>query len=168
MKKQSIFLMTALVALLGFTTLAFTNSNSSENLNESTTEAPQAYNDVGEWVQGGNHIVYENKLLKKFKDGGTITNFKIVNLATGWTLVRAGTLNGDKRSEAIPIAKVGGIFKFIEPVWFTTCFAPICGGFCRPNSANNACICTGPGGEGDCTFGNPPYQLYDVEVLSPW
>lgn len=163
MKKQSIFLITALVTLLGITSFAFTNA--SESTTETTTEDQQPANVIGKWVQGGNHIVYENKLVKKFKAGGTVTNFKIVNLATGWTLVRAGLLNGDKRSEAIPISKVGGFFEFLEPVWFTTCFAPDCNGFCRPNSANDACNCTGPGGQGDCTFGNPPYQLFDVEVI---
>lgn len=161
MKKQSAFLLAVLLCLVAMSTLAFTSAST-------TKEAlPPPDDAVGQPNQNGPPTIFVDKLVNEFQGGGSITTYNIVNLSGNWKLLRKGTLNGMKRTEVVPVALSAGYFRFHGPVWYVVCDlgAQNCSspGFCDPNAANTACVCSNGGA--NCNFGNSGVQLFDTEVL---
>lgn len=143
----------------------------------------------------GKHVEINAEVLKKtFPDGGAIKTFRVEQTKKGYQLLRIGqNAKGVKTIDAVPLRQVGNRLMFRKLKWLTTCFAPECDGFCRPDGDH--CDCSGdslsidenivldplggfdveqgtspsshnPGTSGGCTFGTVGGGLYDVVIIN--
>ncbi len=125
---------------------------------------------VGKIQQNGETKVFYKNLVKQFKKGGQITQFKIIKLKDGFNLIRRGKdVNGEGRTEVIALEMKAGGFVFVphEIKWFTVC-NPTCpnADFCTPNYDKTACNCIGSGA--NCNFGiDGGIMGYEVVIIAP-